>query len=79
LWIATFAIAAYSIIEAENKARETAKQGAIIGGGIAGGAAGGAAAGLVCGPGAPICATAGIIIGGFLGALGVDLGFDALF
>jgi hypothetical protein len=79
LWVATFALAAYSIIEAENKARETVKQGALIGGGIAGGAAGGAAAGLVCGPGVPICATAGIIIGGFLGALGVDMGFEALF
>lgn len=79
LWFATFAIAAYSIIESENKVRETAKQGAIIGGSIAGGAMGGGAAGILCGPGAPVCATAGIIIGGFFGALGVDIGFDSLF
>jgi hypothetical protein len=79
LWVATLAMVAYSVIEAENKAREAARQSVTIGGGIAGGAAGGAVAGLLCGPGAPICATAGVVIGGIVGALVLTWGLTLCF
>lgn len=75
----TMAISVYNIADSEDKLRTTAKEGAILGGGILGGAAGGAAAGLVCGPGAPVCVTIGVFVGGALGAFGADLTFDWLF
>ena len=51
----------------------------VLGGGFAGGAAGGAIAGLACGPGAPICVTLGVFVGGALGALGADVSFGWFF
>ena len=42
------------------------------------GALGGAAAGLVCGPGAPVCVTIGVFVGGALGAFGIDFGYTWL-
>jgi len=45
---------------------------AVTGAGIAGGIAGGALAGLACGPGAPVCVTVGVFVGGALAAFGVD-------
>jgi hypothetical protein len=75
----TVAISVYNIATSEDKLRTTAKEGAILGDGILGGAAGGATAGLVCGPGAPVCVTIGVFVGGALGAFGADLTFDWLF
>lgn len=75
LLVLTVGIAVYNIATAEDKAKATAREGVVLGGGFAGGAAGGAAAGLVCGPGAPVCVTIGVFIGGALGALGADFAF----
>jgi len=79
LIVVTIGVAVYNITTADDKVKATAKEGAIIGGGIAGGAAGGALAGLACGPGAPVCVTIGVFVGGALGALGADLSFGWLF
>lgn len=79
LLFVTIGTAVYNIAVAEDKAKATAREGAVIGVGFAGGAAGGAAAGLVCGPGAPVCVTLGVFVGGALGALGADLTFGWLF
>lgn len=78
-WIATIGIAVYKVYEAENKLKEVARQGVVIGTGVAGGMAGGAAAGLVCGPGAPICSTIGVFVGGAIAAFGADATFGWFF
>lgn len=77
--VVTVGIAVYNIAASEDKTKATAREGVIIGGGFAGGAAGGAVAGLVCGPGAPLCVTIGVFIGGALGALGADFTFGWVF
>jgi hypothetical protein len=77
--VVTIGVAVYNIALAEDKVKATAREGVIIGGGFAGGAAGGAVAGLACGPGAPICITVGVFVGGALGALGADCTFGWLF
>lgn len=79
LLVVTLGVATYNIAVADDKAQATAREGVILTGGFAGGAAGGAAAGLVCGPGAPVCVTIGVFLGGALGALGADLTFGWLF
>ncbi len=78
LWVATAALAAYNVIDAEDPVRAGLREAGKIGGGILGGAAGGGLAGLLCGPGAPICSTIGVFIGGFAGALGVDLALEEI-
>lgn len=75
----TIGAAVYNIAAAEDKVKATAREGVIVGGGFAGGAAGGAIAGLACGPGAPICVTVGVFVGGALGALGADFTFGWFF
>lgn len=70
-------IAVYNIATAENKGRQTVKEGVMAGGGILGGMAGGAVAGLACGPGAPVCVGIGVFVGGAAAALGVDFAFEA--
>lgn len=79
LLVVTVGIAVYNIAVAEDKLTATAREGVIIGGGFAGGAVGGAAAGLACGPGAPVCVTIGVFVGGALGALGADFTFGWFF
>ena len=88
LWVLTFIAAAYSVAVAENRIRETARQGVITGGGVAVGAGGGVAAGAfagtalggaVCVLGAPVCVAVAIIIFGVLGSLAAEVSFDALF
>lgn len=71
--------AVYNVAMADDKARAVAREGVVIGGGFAGAAAGGALAGLACGPGAPVCVTLGVFVGGALGALGADVSFDWVF
>lgn len=78
-WIATIGIAVFKVYESENKLKEIARQGFVIETGIAGGMAGGAAAGLVCGPGAPICSTIGVFVGGAIAAFGADATFGWFF
>ena len=77
LVVISIAYEGYEIYTAENKEKETYRQGITIGGGIAGGAAGGATAGLICGPGSPICSTVGVIIGGAIGGVSAYLLVDA--
>ncbi len=68
LWVLTIGIAVYNVATAENKAEAAAREVVTAGGGVLGGMAGGAAAGLMCGPGAPVCVTIGVFVGGALGA-----------
>ncbi|TYK66128.1 hypothetical protein CWS31_007635 [Colwellia echini] len=79
LLLVTLGVAVYNIAVADDKPKATAREGVVIGGGFAGGAAGGALAGLACGPGAPICVTVGVFVGGALGALGADVSFGWFF
>lgn len=75
LLLVTIGAAVYNIATAEDKVKATTREGVVLGGGFAGGAAGGALSGLACGPGAPVCVTVGVFIGGALGALGADVSF----
>ncbi len=72
LIVISVAISVHNIATAEDKVAAATREASVAGGGILGGAAGGAAAGLACGPGAPVCVTAGALIGGVAGAFGVD-------
>jgi hypothetical protein len=69
-------IAVYNVVTAEDQGRQAVKEGATAGAGILGGMGGGALAGLACGPGAPVCVTVGVFVGGALAAIGVDFAFD---
>ncbi|SEN65661.1 hypothetical protein SAMN04487857_1322 [Pseudomonas sp. ok272] len=68
LIVVTITYAAYEIINAENKIKESIKHGSIIGGGFVGTALAGAVASAFCGPGAPLCVVASMLIGGAGGA-----------
>jgi|SRR5690606_28719327 len=73
----TVAISVYNIATAEDKIMASAKEGAVLGGGLLGSVAGGAAAGLACGPGAPVCVTVGVFVGGVMFAVGAEITFDS--
>ena len=60
----SIAVAVYNIATADDPMRQTGREVAVTGGGLAGGATGGALAGLACGPGAPVCVTIGVFVGG---------------
>ncbi len=79
LLVITVGIVIYNITTADDKLKATAEEGAVLSGGILGGASGGAIAGLACGPGAPVCVSLGVFIGGALGALGAGFTFDWLY
>jgi len=75
--IVTATWATYAILTAENKTKETIRQGAIIGGGFAGGTVAGVLfVSVFCGPAAWVCAIAivllGSVVGGMLGEAAVD-------
>lgn len=72
LLVLSLAIAVYDVATADDKVDAAAREGVGLGGGFLGGAAGGALAGLACGPGAPVCVTIGVFVGGAMGALGAD-------
>lgn len=76
LLVVTLACAVYNVAASEDMSKAATREGVAIGGGFIGGAVGGAVAGMACGPGAPICVTLGVFVGGALGALGADLSFD---
>ena len=76
LFVLSLAIAVYNVATADDKWKAAGHESAGLGGGLLGGAAGGAAFGLICGPGAPVCVTIGIFVGGALGALGTDYAFE---
>ena len=71
--VLTVAVSVYNVATAEDKVEAGRREVLGVGGGFVGGAAGGAVAGLVCGPGAPVCSTVGVFVGGVAGALGVDV------
>lgn len=73
LLLLSVAVSVYNVATSDDKVDAIKHEGAATGAGIAGGMAGGALAGLACGPGAPVCVTIGVFVGGAAGALGVDL------
>lgn len=77
-WVVTAALATHAIMGADNKKKETVKQGATIGGGVAGGAAAGLMVSTICGPGAPICAIAVVLAGSVAGGLLAESVVDSL-
>ena len=72
----TITISVYNIATAEDKVKASAKESVVLGGGLLGSVAGGAAAGCACGPGAPICVSIGVFVGGVMFALGTEFAFD---
>lgn len=52
------------------------RQGAIIGGGAAGGWLAGLAVSSICGPGAPVCAVAVVLVGCIAGGMAADAVVD---
>lgn len=76
LLIATLAISVYNIVEAEDKTRQTAKEGVTIGAGVAGGFAGAAAVGFIVSNPVGWMVGVGILVGSALAAIGSSELFD---
>lgn len=74
----TAALATYEILNAENKPKESIKQGIQIGSGLAGGWLAGLAIAPLCGPGAPVCAIAVLLLGSTVGGIAGSLIADSL-
>lgn len=72
----TGTLAAYAISKADDKVTETARQGTVIEGGLIGTALAGLTVGAICGPGAPVCAIAVLIIGATAASTLTDVGYD---
>ena len=75
LLVLSLAVSVYNIAIADDHWAAAGREGAVSGAGIAGGMAGGALAGLACGPGAPVCVTIGVFVGGAAVAFGIDFAF----
>jgi len=67
--LVTASLATYEILNAENKPKEAIKQGIGIGGAVAGGWLAGLGASAICGPGAPFCALAVVLVGSIGGSM----------
>jgi hypothetical protein len=67
--IMTAVLATYQILNADDKAKETARQATILGSGAAGGFLAGLGISAICGPGAPACAIAVVLIGSVAGGI----------
>jgi hypothetical protein len=76
--ILTAAIATYQILNADDKPKETARQVTILSGGAAGGFIAGLGISAICGPGAPACAIAVVLIGSTAGAIAGGIAADTL-
>ncbi|HGN9372041.1 TPA: hypothetical protein ACK11E_002048 [Citrobacter pasteurii] len=74
----TASLATYEILNAENKPKESIKQGVQIGGGVAGGWLAGLAVAPLCGPGAPVCAIALVLLGSAAGGIVGSVVADSL-
>lgn len=72
----TAALAVHSVAIADNKPKETIRQGAIIGGGMAGGLGAGLTVSSLCGPGFVICAVAVVLIGSVAGGYAAEKAVD---
>jgi hypothetical protein len=75
--IVTAALAVHAIAIADNKTKETIKQGGVLAGGAAGGLLAGLAVTPICGPGMPICAVAVVLIGSIAGGMLGDFFVDS--
>jgi hypothetical protein len=75
--LVTAALAVHSIAIADNKPKETIKQGGIIAAGATGGWLAGLGVTALCGPGAPICAVAVVLVGSIAGGLLADAAIDS--
>jgi len=76
--LVTAALATYQILNAENKPKEAARQGIIVGGGAVGGILAGMGVSTLCGPGAPICAKAVVLVGSVAGGVAGGVVADSL-
>lgn len=76
--LVTAALATYQILSAENKTKETARQGIVVGSGALGGVLAGMGVSAICGPGAPICAIAVVLVGSVAGGLAGGVVADSL-
>lgn len=76
--LVTAALATYQILNAENKPKEAARQGIIVGGGAVGGILAGMGVSALCGPGAPICAIAVVLVGSVAGGVAGGVVADSL-
>lgn len=74
--IMTAVLATYQILSADDKAKETARQATILGGGAAGGILAGLGVSAICGPGAPACAIAVVLIGSIAGGIAGGVAAD---
>jgi len=74
----TASLATYEILNAENKPKEAIKQGMQIGGGVAVGWIAGLAVSSLCGPGAPVCAIALVLLGSAAGGIAGSVVADSL-
>lgn len=67
--LVTAALAVHAVATADNKPKEAMKQGTVIGGGLVGGWLAGFGISAFCGPGAPICAVAVVLVGSIAGGM----------
>lgn len=81
LFLVSLGVAVYEIYEAEDKSRETVRQGALAGASAIGGwgAGVGAVASDLCAATAPICVGVAALLGGLLFAFGADLAFGTAY
>ncbi|MDW5416457.1 hypothetical protein R6242_07705 [Iodobacter sp. CM08] len=75
--LVTAGYAIYSIGKAENKEKEAITQGTVIGAGLAGGWAAGLAVTAICGPAAPFCAVAVVLVGAMAAGAAADATLSA--
>jgi hypothetical protein len=71
------ALAAHEVIKAKDKVTEFAKQRTTMEGGVLGGFVAGLGVSSVCGPAAPVCAIAVLLIGSTAGSIATEMAFDA--
>jgi ribosomal protein S7 len=76
LLVISLAVAVYNIVEAEDKTRQTTKEGVTLGSGLAGGAAGAAAVAFIVSNPAGWLVGLGIVVGSAAAALGSSELFD---
>lgn len=71
-------VATYQILNAENEPKQTARQGIIVSSGAAGGILAVMGVSALCGPGAPICAIAVVLVGSVAGGVAGGAVADSL-
>ena len=74
--LVTATLATYEIVSAENKTKEVARQGLILSGGAAGGFLAALGVSTICGPAAPVCAVAVVLIGSTAGGIAGSMTAD---